>query len=115
MAGKIRIISGRWRGRRLKETGRPGLRPGGARVRDTPFNWLQWVIAGGRCLDLFAGTGGLGLQALSRGAAKVTFVERNRKLVAALRELAASWPGGEGMEVVQGDVAGDRKSVVEGT
>src|SRR5690625_7049582 len=106
MAGKIRIISGRWRGRRLKVPGLPGLRPSGDRVRETLFNWLQWDIAGARCLDLFAGTGALGLEALSRGAAKVTFVERNRKLVAALRELAASWPGGEGMEVVQGDVAG---------
>lgn len=106
MTGKIRIISGRWRGRRLKVPDLPGLRPSGDRVRETLFNWLQWNMAGARCLDLFAGTGALGLEALSRGAAKVTFVERSKKLVAALHELAAGWPGGEGMEVVQGDVAG---------
>jgi len=106
VTGKIRIISGCWRGRRLKVPDLPGLRPSGDRVRETLFNWLQWDIAGARCLDLFAGTGALGLETLSRGAAEVIFVERSRKLVAALRALAADWPGGEGMKVVQGDVAG---------
>ena len=67
------------------------------------FNWLQAIVPGARCLDLFAGTGALGLEALSRGAAAAVFVERDRRLAEALREVAASWPGGDRMEVVQAD------------
>src|SRR5690625_7150734 len=102
MAGKIRIISGRWRGRRLKVPGLPGLRPSGDRVRETLFNWLQWDIAGARCLDLFAGTGALGLEALSRGAAKVTFVERDAANARSLREALATFDCHAG-DVLQGD------------
>lgn len=80
-----------------------GLRPTGDRARETLFNWLQAVIPGARCLDLFAGTGALGLEALSRGAASTVFVERDRRLADTLREIAASWPGGERIEVVQAD------------
>lgn len=82
----------------------PGLRPTGDRARETLFNWLQAAVPGACCLDLFAGTGALGLEALSRGAASAVFVERERRLVDALREIAGSWPGGERMEVVRGDV-----------
>ncbi len=82
----------------------PDLRPTGDRARETLFNWLQAVVPGGRCLDLYAGTGALGLEALSRGAASAVFVERERRLVEALRQIAESWPGGERMEVVRGDV-----------
>jgi 16S rRNA (guanine966-N2)-methyltransferase len=76
---ELRIIGGEWRGRRVRfpET-RGGIRPTPDRVRETLFNWLQGRVAGRRCLDLFAGSGALGLEALSRGAAAVTFVEADR-------------------------------------
>ncbi|MEJ2289292.1 MAG: ribose-phosphate diphosphokinase [Deinococcales bacterium] len=73
-AGQFRIIGGEWRRRRLSFPARRGVRPTGDRVRETLFNWLQPVIVGARCLDLFAGSGALGLEALSRGAAHVTAV-----------------------------------------
>lgn len=71
----IRIIAGDWRGRKLPVASVDGLRPTGDRVRETLFNWLQLHVRGSRCLDLFAGTGALGLEALSRGAEKVVFCE----------------------------------------
>lgn len=73
--GHVRIIGGQWRGRKLDVADVEGLRPTGDRVRETLFNWLQFDIAGKDCLDLFAGTGALGFEALSRHAASVTFVE----------------------------------------
>ncbi|MGM0594137.1 MAG: 16S rRNA (guanine(966)-N(2))-methyltransferase RsmD [Pseudomonadota bacterium] len=82
----LRLIGGQWRGRKLRFADGEGLRPTTDRVRETLFNWLQPVIAGARCLDLFAGSGALGLEALSRGAAEVTFLDTNPKAVAALRE-----------------------------
>jgi 16S rRNA (guanine966-N2)-methyltransferase len=72
----IRIIGGGWRGRRVSFPNLPGLRPTPDRVRETLFNWLQHDIVGARCLDLFAGSGALGLEALSRGAVSVVFVEQ---------------------------------------
>lgn len=75
--GKVRILGGRLRGSVLDVGDAPGLRPTPARVRETVFNWLQPVLDGARCLDLFAGTGALGIEALSRGAAEVVFVERD--------------------------------------
>jgi len=104
MTGRIRIIGGQWRGRKLEVPNRPGLRPTGDRARETLFNWLQASVPGARCLDLFAGTGALGLEALSRGATLAVLVERDRRLVAALHKVAETWPGGERMEVVGGDV-----------
>jgi len=71
----VRIIGGSWRGRRVHFPDSPGLRPTPDRVRETLFNWLQHSIAGARCLDLYAGSGALGLEALSRGAREVVFVE----------------------------------------
>lgn len=85
----LRIIGGEWRGRRIRFPGLPGLRPTPDRVRETLFNWLAGVIGGSRCLDLFAGSGALGLEALSRGAATVTFIERERAAADRLRETAA--------------------------
>ena len=102
MTGKIRIIGGRWRGRKLSVPERPGLRPTGDRVRETVFNWLQPEIVGARCLDLFAGTGALGLEAASRGASRVVMVERDRVLTETLRQ-ARQWPGGEVIQVYDGD------------
>jgi 16S rRNA (guanine966-N2)-methyltransferase len=80
----VRIIAGSWRGRRVSFPDLPGLRPTPDRVRETLFNWLQHAVAGARCLDLFAGSGALGLEALSRGAKELVFVEQ---AVAASRSL----------------------------
>jgi 16S rRNA (guanine966-N2)-methyltransferase len=73
----LRIVAGQWRGRRIPFVAVPGLRPTPDRVRETLFNWLQRDVVGARCLDLYAGTGALGFEALSRGAASSTFVERD--------------------------------------
>jgi 16S rRNA (guanine966-N2)-methyltransferase len=80
----VRIIGGGWRGRRVQFPDSPGLRPTPDRVRETLFNWLQHSIAGTRCLDLFAGSGALGIEALSRGAQEVVFVEQARDPARAL-------------------------------
>jgi 16S rRNA (guanine966-N2)-methyltransferase len=71
----VRIVGGVWRGRRVEFPDLPLLRPTPDRVRETLFNWLQFKVVGARCLDLYAGSGALGLEALSRGAAEVVFVE----------------------------------------
>ena len=84
--GKLRIIGGSLRGSKLAVPDAPGLRPTPDRVRETLFNWLMPVIDGARCLDLFAGTGALGIEALSRGAAWTDFVETDPRLAQALRE-----------------------------
>lgn len=73
--GEVRIISGDYRGRRLPVLLADGLRPTSDRVRETAFNWLQFDVAGARCLDAFAGSGALGLEALSRGAKEVVFLD----------------------------------------
>lgn len=73
---RLRIIGGRFGGRRLAFPDQPGLRPTPDRVRETLFNWLAPVMAGARCLDVFAGSGALGLEAASRGAAEVVMLER---------------------------------------
>lgn len=86
--GQIRIIGGLWRGRKLKVPDLPGVRPTPDRVRETLFNWLQPVIQGARCLDLFAGSGALGFEALSRGASFVEMVDHSGPVVKLLREEA---------------------------
>lgn len=86
--GEIRIIAGKWRGRRLKVPDVKGLRPTPDRVRETLFNWLAPVLPGAHCLDLFAGSGVLGFEALSRGAAQVVMVDQSAVVVAALQEAA---------------------------
>jgi 16S rRNA (guanine966-N2)-methyltransferase len=82
----VRIIGGTWRGRRVNFPNIPGLRPTPDRVRETLFNWLQHSISDTRCLDLFAGSGALGLEALSRGAREVIFVEQDPAAARALQE-----------------------------
>jgi 16S rRNA (guanine966-N2)-methyltransferase len=82
----VRIIAGAWRGRRIHFPDMPGLRPTPDRVRETLFNWLQHSITGSRCLDLFAGSGALGLEALSRGAKEAVFVEQFPAAARALQE-----------------------------
>ena len=84
--GRIRVIGGSLRNSRIEVPELPGLRPTAERVRETLFNWLAPVIEGTRCLDLCAGTGALGIEALSRGAAAVQFVERDARAVQALRD-----------------------------
>ncbi len=84
--GKLRIIGGRWRGRRLSVPDSEGLRPTPDRVRETLFNWLQPYLAGASCLDLFAGTGALCLEALSRGAGHVVMVEKAAPVAQRLRQ-----------------------------
>jgi 16S rRNA (guanine966-N2)-methyltransferase len=74
-SNQLRIIGGRWRGRKLQFPDRPGLRPTSDRVRETLFNWLQHEIQDARCLDLFAGAGALGIEALSRGAQHCDFID----------------------------------------
>jgi 16S rRNA (guanine966-N2)-methyltransferase len=87
----LRIIGGRHRGRRLRFPAGVEIRPTPDRVRETLFNWLQPRIDGARVLDLFAGSGALGMEALSRGAAHVTFVEQDRRAATAIEALAREW------------------------
>jgi len=82
---QVRIIGGHWKRTKLDVPDRPGLRPTPDRVRETVFNWLGQDLAGWRCVDAFAGTGALGLEAASRGAADVLLVESDGALVDALR------------------------------
>jgi 16S rRNA (guanine966-N2)-methyltransferase len=91
----LRIIAGKWRGRKFRFP-EGEIRPTPDRVRETLFNWLQPRIEGAHCLDLYAGSGALGLEALSRGAASVVFVEQQRAAANALCELLREWqaPGG---------------------
>ncbi len=91
--GRIRIIGGRWRGRQLTFPATPDLRPTGDRVRETLFNWLQPHLANGNCLDLFAGSGALGFEALSRGATALESVELNSAAAQALRANLAALGG----------------------
>lgn len=84
--GTVRIISGRYRGRRLRVPDEEGLRPTTDRVRETLFNWLQFRLNGVRCLDLFAGSGALGLEAASRFAGQVVMTDRNPRAVGSLQE-----------------------------
>ena len=86
---RVRIIGGAWRSRVLRFPAVAELRPTPDRVRETLFNWLGQDLTGRRCLDLFAGSGALGFEALSRGAAEVVMVERSRMVLAALRENGA--------------------------
>jgi 16S rRNA (guanine966-N2)-methyltransferase len=87
----LRIIGGRHRGRRLRFPAGVEIRPTPDRVRETLFNWLQPRIDGAQVLDLFAGSGALGVEALSRGAAHVTFVEQDRRAANAIEALAREW------------------------
>lgn len=102
---QLRIVGGRWRGRRLTFPDLPGLRPTPDRVRETVFNWLQAYVDGARCLDLFAGSGAMGLEALSRGAAGVTLVDQASPAVAQLRQNLGLL-GAQGAELVQADALG---------
>ena len=98
----FRIIGGAHRGRRLGFPPLPGLRPTPDRVRQTVFDWLAPTIGGARCLDLYAGSGALGLEALSRGALDATFVERERTAAEAIHGHLARL-GASNAQVITGD------------
>jgi 16S rRNA (guanine966-N2)-methyltransferase len=85
IANRVRIIGGAWRRRLIRFPGASGVRPTPDRVRETLFNWLGQDLTGWRCLDLYAGTGALTLEAASRGATLAVAVDRNRALVDSLR------------------------------
>ncbi|NOQ90588.1 MAG: 16S rRNA (guanine(966)-N(2))-methyltransferase RsmD [Gammaproteobacteria bacterium] len=84
--GSCRIIGGKWRGRVIRFDDAEGLRPTTDRIRETVFNWLQAYLPGSTCLDAFAGSGVLGLEALSRGAANVVFIEKNKKTASRIKD-----------------------------
>jgi 16S rRNA (guanine(966)-N(2))-methyltransferase RsmD len=86
---EVRILGGQWKRSKLPVADKPGLRPTPSRVRETLFNWLGQDLSGLRCLDAFAGTGALGLEAASRGAAEVVLVEQDPALVKSLQALCA--------------------------
>jgi len=102
VANKVRIIGGTWRSRLLHFDDAPGLRPTPARVRETLFNWLQYDVAGSRCLDLFAGSGALGFEAASRGAREVVQVEGDAKACKNLRANAAAL-GGDKTRIIESE------------
>jgi len=102
-AGRLRIIGGEYRSRIVAFEAAPGVRATPDRVRQTLFDWLAPFIDGARCVDLFAGSGALGLEALSRGAAHVTFVETGAKQVATIRAALATLGASARATVVQGD------------
>ncbi len=97
----VRIIAGIWRGRRVNFPAMPGLRPTPDRVRETLFNWLQHSLGGARCLDLFAGSGALGLEAISRGAEQVIFVEQAQAAARALQAQLTQFGGGSRGRVME--------------
>jgi len=103
LSNRLRIIGGQWRSRLIEFPDAPGLRPTPNRVRETLFNWLREEVMGARCLDLFAGSGALGFEALSRGARSLIQVEIGREACEALRRNAARL-GAAGLEILEADV-----------
>ena len=99
---EVRIIGGQWKRTRLPVADRPGLRPTPSRVRETLFNWLGQDLGGWRCIDAFAGTGALGLEAASRGAAEVVLVEQDGALLANLGRITTQLKA-TGVRVERGD------------
>ncbi len=103
MSNKVRVIGGQWRSRLLTFSDTPGLRPTPVRIRETLFNWLQHDIIGSRCLDLFAGSGALGIEALSRGARNVIQVEQDAGACQSLRANKVQLSA-QKLEVIEMDV-----------
>lgn len=105
-SGKVRVIGGRWRGTRLHVADSPGLRPTSDRARETLFNWLQPALPGARVLDLFAGSGVLGIEALSRGAAQALLIEREPSLAQAIEDSLQRLGADAEARVVRADAVG---------
>jgi 16S rRNA (guanine966-N2)-methyltransferase len=101
--GTLRIIGGEWRSRLIGFDAEAGVRPTPDRVRQTLFDWLSPLIEGASVLDLFAGSGALGFEALSRGAAHASFVEQGRQQAAAIREAAQQLAAGSRADIAQSD------------
>lgn len=99
----LRIIGGEWRSRILSFDATSGVRPTTDRVRETLFNWLQQSTPGASCLDLFSGSGSLGIEALSRGARELTFVERSNRLADELRARISLLDAQDRCQVIQSD------------
>ena len=112
-SGEVRIIGGQWRRRRLPVATRPGLRPTPDRVRETLFNWLGQDLGGWRCIDAFAGTGALGLEAASRGAAEVWMVEQDAALTGQIQQLQQQL-GASAVRVQRGDALAALKQAAPG-
>ena len=108
-SGRLRIVAGKWRNRLLPIADEPGLRPTPERIRETLFNWLTPDIHGMRCLDLYAGSGALGFEALSRGAASVVFVEKAPGAAKTIRVSIGTLDAGDAT-VVQTDAQAFLKS-----
>jgi len=102
LQNSVRIIAGKYRGRKLNFLPSQGLRPSPDRVRETVFNWLMQPIKNSHCLDLFAGSGALGFEALSRGAANVVFVEKVKKVADMLKSQLQLFKAGNA-QIVNGD------------
>lgn len=102
LSNQVRIVAGKWRGRKIPVLDADGLRPTGDRVRETLFNWLQLDIPGRDCLDLFAGTGALGLEAASRGAASVCLVESAAPVAEQLRRTLAVLDAPDSVSIYSG-------------
>ena len=100
---QLRIIGGEWRSRKLHFPDAPDLRPTPDRVRETLFNWLATDIYGAACLDLFAGSGALGLEALSRGARKTVFVDLHRSAIHSLQNNLQLLDASQRASVIQSD------------
>jgi 16S rRNA (guanine966-N2)-methyltransferase len=100
--GELRLIGGQWKRTKLSFPLLPGVRPTPSRVRETLFNWLAMDIAGSHCLDLFAGSGALGLEALSRGAASCTFVDQQPEICRQIQQHLNKL-GAANARVIQGD------------
>ena len=103
--GQIRVIGGQWRGRKLPVLNSEGLRPTSDRTKETLFNWLMFDIREALCLDLFAGSGSLGFEALSRGAAEVVLIEKDANVAKQLTQNLASLPAAPGRVIHQDALA----------
>jgi 16S rRNA (guanine(966)-N(2))-methyltransferase RsmD len=101
-AGEVRIIGGQWKRSKLPVADKPGLRPTPDRVRETLFNWLGQDLGGWRCVDAFAGTGVLGFEAASRGAAEVRLVEQDAALIHQLKRIKEQLKA-EAVQIARGD------------
>jgi 16S rRNA (guanine966-N2)-methyltransferase len=101
---QLRIIGGKWRGRKIHFPDVEGLRPTGDRIRETLFNWLAGWVEGANCLDLFAGSGALGFEASSRGARSVTLVDVDHQVIAALKQTIAELSA-DTITLIQGSAA----------
>lgn len=112
MGNHVRIIAGLWRGKHIPVSDNAAVRPTGDRIRETLFNWLGNTLHEARCLDLFCGSGILGLEALSRGAAAITFVDNNSEVITQLKKTVESLPLAQKsrVSILQQDALSPRKS-----